>query len=86
MWIETIGLLASCMAVVMFVSPLDQIRNIVKIKKSDEISPVLYVAMVLNCSLWTVYGLGISNWFIVMPNAIGVVLGMVTLGFIFHYR
>lgn len=86
MWIETIGLLASFMAVVMFVSPLDQIRNILRIKKSDEVTPVLYGAMVINCSLWTVYGLGISNWFIVMPNAIGVMLGMVTLGVIFRYR
>lgn len=86
MWIETIGLLASFMAVVMFVSPLDQIRNIIKIKKSDEVSPVLYGAMVINCSLWTVYGWGITNWFIVMPNAIGFVLGIVTLGVIFKYR
>jgi solute carrier family 50 protein (sugar transporter) len=86
MSIETIGLLASFMAVVMFVSPLDQIRNIVKIKKSDEVSPVMYLAMVVNCSLWTVYGLGINNWFIFTPNAIGIVLGLITLVFIYRYR
>jgi uncharacterized protein with PQ loop repeat len=52
--IETIGLLASLFAMVVFISPLAQIHTIVKIKKSDEVSPVLYMAMVVNCSLWTI--------------------------------
>jgi len=86
MSIETIGLLASIFAVVMFISPLAQINKIIKIKKSDEISPILYMAMVVNCSLWTIYGAGISNWYIFTPNAIGIVLGVMTLIVIYRYR
>jgi uncharacterized protein with PQ loop repeat len=86
MSIETVGLLASIFAVVMFISPLAQINTIIKIKKSDEVSPILYMAMVVNCSLWTIYGAGISNWYIFTPNAIGIVLGVITLIFIYRYR
>ena len=86
MLIETVGLLASIFAVVMFISPLAQINTIIKIKKSDEISPILYMAMVVNCSLWTIYGAGISNWYIFTPNAIGIVLGVMTLIIIYRYR
>jgi len=86
MLIETVGLLASIFAVVMFVSPVAQIRNIMKIKKSDEVSPVLYMAMVVNCSLWTIYGFGINNWYILTPNSIGAILGVITLIVIYNYR
>lgn len=86
MSIETIGLMASIFAVVMFVSPIAQIQNIRKIGKSDEVSPVMYMAMVVNCSLWTIYGVGISNWYILTPNAIGIVLGILTLTVIYGYR
>jgi uncharacterized protein with PQ loop repeat len=83
---EIVGLLASFFALVMFTSVIDQIQNIRKIKKSDEVSPALYMAMVVNCSLWTIYGAGISNWFISIPNAVGSVLAVITLFFIYHYR
>jgi len=86
MSIETVGLLASFFALVMFISPIDQIKSIRKIKKSDEVSPAIYMAMVVNCSLWTIYGAGISNWYIFTPNAIGIALGIITLFFIYQYR
>lgn len=54
MSIETVGLLASFFALVMFISPMAQIKNIRKIEKSDEVSPIMYMAMVINCSLWTI--------------------------------
>jgi Sugar efflux transporter for intercellular exchange len=42
---ETVGLLASFFALVMFMSPIDQIQSIRKIKKSDEVSPAIYMAI-----------------------------------------
>jgi len=83
---EIVGLLASFFAMVMFISVIDQIQNLRKIKKSDEVSPALYMAMAVNCSLWTIYGVGISNWYIFTPNAVGSVLAVITLLFIYHYR
>jgi uncharacterized protein with PQ loop repeat len=84
--IETIGLIASLFALLVFISPLAQIHKIFKIKKSDEVSPVIYMSMIINCLLWTVYGFGINNWYILTPNAVGVVFASVTLIVIYRYR
>ncbi|MCE5213974.1 MAG: SWEET family sugar transporter [Methanobacterium sp.] len=86
MSIETVGLMASFFALVMFISPIAQIQSIRKIGKSDEVSPMMYLAMIVNCTLWTIYGVGISNWYILTPNAMGIVLGILTLAVIFRYR
>jgi solute carrier family 50 protein (sugar transporter) len=84
--IETIGLIASITAILMFISPIDQIRDIIKYKTSHEVSPILYGMMIINCIFWVSYGFGINNMFITVPNAIGVILGISTLIVIYKYR
>jgi|GEM_PF-2000197 len=84
--IETIGLIASITAVIMFISPVDQIRDILNDKTSHGVSPVLYGMMIVNCTFWVTYGLGINNMFITVPNAVGVFLGSATLIVIYLYR
>lgn len=84
--IETIGLIASIVSILMFISPIDQIRDIIKYRTSHEVSPILYGMMIINCIFWVIYGLGINNMFITVPNAIGFFLGIATLIVIFKYR
>lgn len=86
MSIETIGLIASIFAILMFISPIDQIRDIIRDKTSHTVSPLIYFLMILNCSFWVLYGLGINNIYIITPNAIGAFLGLATLIIIFKYR
>lgn len=86
MQIETIGIIASITAVLMFISPVDQIRDIIKDKTSHGVSPVLYGMMIVNCIFWVTYGFGINNVYIIVPNAIGVFLGIATLIAIYQYR
>ena len=84
--IETIGLIASIVSILMFISPIDQIRDIIKYKTSYEVSPVLYGLMIINCISWVIYGFGINNKFIIVPNSIGFFLGIATLIVIYKYR
>ena len=84
--IETIGLIASIITIIMFISPVDQIRDIIKDKTSHGVSPIIYGMMILNGIFWVIYGLGINNNFIIIPNAVGAVLGAVTLTVIYRYR
>ena len=83
---EFIGLIASITAILMFISPVDQIRDIIKDKTSQGVSPVIYLMMIINCVFWVMYGFGVNNVYIITPNAIGAVLGFVTLLIIFRYR
>lgn len=86
MSIEIIGIIASILAIIMFISPLDQIRDILRDKTSHTVSPLIYLVMVFNCSLWVLYGLGKKDIFITTPNAIGAFLGFLTLLVILKYR
>jgi solute carrier family 50 protein (sugar transporter) len=86
MSIEIIGLIASIFAILMFISPIDQIRDIIKDKTSHTVSPLIYFMMIFNCFFWVLYGLGINNIYITTPNAVGVFLGVATLIVIYRYR
>lgn len=86
MLIETIGLIASITAILMFISPVDQIRDIIKDKTSHGVSPVIYGMMIINCVFWVIYGFGVNNIYIITPNAIGAFLGLITLVVIYRYR
>lgn len=84
--IQTIGLIASITTIIMFISPIDQIRDIIKDKTSHGISPIIYAMMIINGIFWVTYGFGINNAFIIVPNAVGAVLGAATLIIIYKYR
>jgi solute carrier family 50 protein (sugar transporter) len=86
MTIEIIGLIASIFAILMFISPIDQIRDIIKDKTSHTVSPLIYFMMIFNCFFWVLYGIGINNIYITTPNAVGVFLGVATLIVIYRYR
>ena len=86
MSIEIIGLIASIFAILMFISPIDQIRDILRDKTSHTVSPLIYFMMIINCIFWVLYGLGKNDAFIFTPNAIGACLGLATLIVIFKYR
>lgn len=74
--VRTIGWIASFAAILMFFSYIDQIRLNLDGHKG---SVVQAVATVINCTLWTTYGLGrpAKDWPIIMANIPGIVLGVV---------
>ena len=82
--IQTIGLIASIITIIMFISPLDQIRDIIKDKTSHGVSPIIYGMMIINGIFWVMYGFGINNSFIIVPNAVGSILGTATLIIIYN--
>ncbi len=86
MSIEIIGLLASIFAILMFTSTIDQMRDIIRDKTSHTVSPLLYGMMILNCVFWVIYGFGINSIYIIIPNSIGAILGVITLIVILKYK
>ena len=73
--ISALGWIATCTAVVMYLSYVDQIlRNIT----GDKGSFILPLATILNCALWLAYGWARPrrDWPIIVANAPGVVLGL----------
>ncbi len=74
--LRIIGWIATATAVAMYVSYIDQIGRNLGGEKGSVLQPVVTV---INCSLWSAYGLlrQPRDWPIVLANAPGVVLGAI---------
>jgi len=83
---ETLGWLAIPATVMLFLSPVEVIRKIVKEKDVGGFSPVPYLATVLNCSLWLMYGLTKGNLTqLLVVNTFGKSTAAIYLGFFMWY-
>jgi uncharacterized protein with PQ loop repeat len=73
-----IGWMATTMAIIMFVSYIDQIRLNLSGQKGSVIQPA---ATIVNCIFWTAYGFlkEKCDWPIIVANIPGIVLGIVAL-------
>jgi uncharacterized protein with PQ loop repeat len=76
-YVNYIGWFASVMAIIMYVSYLDQIKLNLAGDKGSVIQPL---AAVINCTGWLLYGYlkPKKDWPMVVCNIPGIVLGAVT--------
>ncbi|TPX66121.1 hypothetical protein CcCBS67573_g07918 [Chytriomyces confervae] len=58
---------------------------IIKLKDSSSFQFPLALATVVNSILWTSYGFALSNWYIIVPNGLGVVFSVLQVALIFVY-
>lgn len=73
--VEKIGWTASIIAILMWLSFIDQIRLNIDGQKGSLLIPIV---VVINCILWTLFGLGKKNWQIVASNVPGIFIGGIT--------
>jgi uncharacterized protein with PQ loop repeat len=84
---ETVlGILAGSWAVLMAISPLLQIRRIVRLRSSEEVSIPYFGILVLGFLLWLAYGIGIANLALIIPNSLAAVIGLATIAVARRYR
>lgn len=76
--VQLIGWLASGTAVMMYLSYIDQIRLNLDGGKGSIVQPA---ATLVNCILWTTYGVARErkDWPMIIANLPGIVLGAVAL-------
>jgi solute carrier family 50 protein (sugar transporter) len=62
------------MAVIMFGSPLMLMGDVIKMKNSEIIAAPMAVSGLVNGALWTAYVIVQSDYYVLVPNAIGGIL------------
>lgn len=72
-FIRILGVVATIMAIAMYVSYIPQIIGNLQGNKSDYIQPLVAA---INCSLWVLYGYKKKDWPIALANAPGVLFGL----------
>ncbi|KAG0630151.1 hypothetical protein M758_1G157600 [Ceratodon purpureus] len=70
------GVLGNITAAFLFLSPVPTFWRIIRTRKVENFSGVPYLTAALNCSLWTLYGLPVVNYqvLVVTINAAGAAL------------
>ncbi|KAJ3093009.1 hypothetical protein HK102_013283 [Quaeritorhiza haematococci] len=60
-------------------SPLSVVYDVIRTKNSASLLWPLGLANLITSLLWAAYGIAIKDWFIIGPNAVGILTGLVQL-------
>lgn len=77
--VQSLGVYAASLFILLSASPLFMIRHIIKTKSSRSILGSLTAACCVNTGLWTAYGLAVNDHFVWGPNIIALSLGLMQL-------
>jgi MtN3 and saliva related transmembrane protein len=74
-----LGIAASTFGIVMAAAPLLQAQQIRRRRSSADVSRPFLGIIVCGAALWASYGVVLENWFIAVPNLLGVATNLLTL-------
>ena len=76
---EFLAILAATMGVAMAMSPLLQLRLILRERHSEEVSQGFLAVITVGATAWLLHGVESGNLVLIIPNACGLICAMVTL-------
>jgi uncharacterized protein with PQ loop repeat len=77
---------AGSWGVVMALSPLLQIRTIVRNRSSADVSLGYLSVLLFGFLLWFSYGVTIGNAALIVPNVVSILASVATIVVVLHYR
>ncbi|KAG6686593.1 hypothetical protein I3842_11G028300 [Carya illinoinensis] len=83
-----VGVLGNILALGLFASPIPTFIKIYQAKSVEEFKPDPYLATVLNCALWCIYGLPFvhpDSYLVISINSAGLVIELIYLIIFFIY-
>ncbi|EDV27192.1 Sugar transporter SWEET1 [Trichoplax sp. H2] len=84
--LNLLGIICSLTTIIMYGSPLASALKVIRNNSSESMQLSLCLANALVSFEWGAYGYIIGNQFVMIPNTIGVVLGVLQLVLFFRYR
>ena len=80
-----VGFVAMSGSVVLFASPLTELKQMLAKKDASNLSPFIIFFSVVATTLWTLYGVLAKDAYIALPNGIGLGLSLVQAGVYWQY-
>ena len=81
-----LAIAAAAWGIAMAVSPIFQIRKIVRRRSSREISIAYFNVLLVGFALWVAYGAAIGNIVLVLPNTVALCVCAATILVAARYR
>ncbi len=82
-WTDVLGLVAGgCVTIAV----LPQIRKAFRTKQVEDVSPIMFLILIVGIFLWVVYGILQKDFPIILANGLSLCLNSAMLYFIVKYR
>jgi MtN3 and saliva related transmembrane protein len=81
-----LGILAASWGVIMALSPVMQIRRMVRLQSSRDVSIGYLLVIVVGFTVWFSYGIAIRNAAIIVANGLAFLVGMATVAVALRFR
>jgi uncharacterized protein with PQ loop repeat len=82
----TLGVLAAGWGVIMALSPIMQIRRMMRLGSSRDVSIGYLLVIVIGFAFWIAYGIAIRNPALVVPNILALIVGGGTIAVALYLR
>lgn len=81
------GLLASILSILTVSGGITiQIRKIIVMRQADQFSVVWLLLGLVTWTGWAIYGISIADWYIIVPNVIGLLVQTALFFTVLRYR
>ena len=77
---------AGAWGVAMAVAPALQIRKILRLQSSRDVSIGYLLVLVVGFVLWIAYGAALGNLALIVPNSVALCVGLLTINVAHRYR
>ncbi|KAF4031964.1 Sugar efflux transporter for intercellular exchange [Phytophthora infestans] len=67
---KVLGYCADVLAIIMFGSPLLQLGEVVKARNSEVIAAPMAISGAINGVFWSIYGIMVTDYYVIVPNVI----------------
>ncbi|XP_012673488.1 sugar transporter SWEET1 [Clupea harengus] len=75
--LSQLGLVCSVFTISMYLSPLTDLMEIIRTRSVERLSFPLAVATFLTSTSWTLYGMQLQDFYIMVPNTPGIVTSLI---------
>ena len=82
----TLGFVAAGWGVIMALSPVMQIRRMMRLRSSRDVSIGYLLVIVVGFAFWIAYGIVIRNPVLVVPNTLAFIVGVGTTAVALYLR
>jgi MtN3 and saliva related transmembrane protein len=86
MIVTALGVAAASWGVIMGVSPVLQIRRIIRRRSSEDVSLSYFGVLLTGFILWIAYGIAIGDLVLIIPNSVAICVAIATIVVARHYR
>lgn len=83
---STLAVAAAIWGMVMALSPLLQLRRMLRLRSSRDVSVGYFGLLIPGFALWMLYGLSIDNLVVAVPNLVALLVHLTTVGVVLVLR